>query len=157
MNKEKIIFIDHIADSFNSFVNITKHGYKKQLKDRYKRFAENAIKNLEPVKKGSIIEIEWIPVINKFENHSRKKRDYDVLNYCHQYKYSEDTLTKNKIIVDDSSKYVCRHILNSAIYDDKLQHRGIIMIIRIVDSNNTEHKQKYLDIVKEKYNLRSIE
>ena len=128
--RQEVVFIKHIAETFNTFVNKNRY-VKTSDKNAMKNFAKHAIKHLEEFDKP--VELEWIPVIGRFKNHRRKKRGYDVLNYVHQYKYSEDMLTELSKIVDDNNKYVKRHTMHVPLDKPDFEGRGILLIITEVD------------------------
>ena len=150
--KEHKIFIPYLSESFNDFIKrskgsrTSKNGNKTFFnaqtdeKDRIKNQAKRLFKDLEKIDKP--IEIEWIPIISKYKNHKTKKRAYDVLNYVHQYKYTEDQLEGLKIIVNDSSKYVKKHILNTPLDLPEFGKNGIIIIIRELTESSIKEMEK---------------
>ncbi len=140
--RQEIVFIDHIAETFNTFVN--KNRYQKtSTKNAIKRFAEIALIKLKPFEKPVVL--EWVPVIGRFKNHKRKKRVYDVLNYSHQYKYSEDQLTQLKKIVDDGNGYVKKHICHTPLDKPDFEGRGIMLIITEVEDNDIQEIEDFKD------------
>lgn len=152
MSKKHYYFIPHLAESFNEFQKRKNQGInsKKKVKDAIKNFAKIAFKDIPEFKNP--IEIEWTPVLSKPKSHSRKKRGYDVLNYSHQYKYSEDMLTELKKIKDDGNKFVKRHKLNTPIFIKENEQRGIIVIITELSESEVERieteKLKSFDMIK---------
>lgn len=131
MVKEHIVFIEYMSESFNEFTKKINVNMKTQEKNRIKKAAINALEKLTEVE---IIEIEWIPVLTKLDHEKSKKRGYDVLNYCHQYKYSEDQLEDLKKIKNDGNKFVKRHICHSPIFKEGYKN-GIIMVIREIEND----------------------
>lgn len=142
MTKEHAIFIPHLAESLNKFMSRKNKGFgsKTQVKNAIKNFAKTAFDDLEEIEKP--IEIEWIPVLSKPKNHVRKKRGYDVLNYSHQYKYTEDQLTELKKIADDGNRFVKRHILNTPIFVSDNEVKGIIVLIREIEENDIQEMEE---------------
>ena len=151
--KEHKLFIPYLSESFNDFIKRSKGSktsktgkktfYNAQTdeKKRIKNHAKRIFIKINKIKKP--IEIEWIPLISKYENHSKKKRAYDVLNYVHQYKYSEDQLQELKKIVNDNSKYVKRHLLNSPLDLPEIGKNGIMVIIRELDEKNIKELEDF--------------
>lgn len=142
MEKTRHFFIPHLAESFNDFIKRKHSGYnsKKRPKDAIKNHAEIVLKNIDPIKRP--IKIEWTPVLTKPKNHSKKKRGYDVLNYVHQYKYTEDQLQKLKKIVNDGNKYVVRHELNSPVFIPNQKQNGIILSITELTEDEINYYEK---------------
>lgn len=147
MVKEHIVFIEYMSESFNDFTKKNNVNMKTQEKNKIKKAAINALEKLTEVE---IIEIEWIPVLTKLDHKKSKKRGYDVLNYCHQYKYSEDQLEELKKIKNDGNKFVKRHICHSPIYKEDYKN-GIIMVIREIEndyiSELEDRKNNYFSLV----------
>lgn len=143
MSKEYVVFIPHLSMSLNDYLKVHYRG-KSKVKNPIKNFAATALHNLKKIDQP--IELEWIPVLTKPKNHSRKKRGYDVLNYCHQYKYTEDQLEDLKKIVNDGNQYVKRHICNTPIYKKDWKSNGIIMIIRELENEDVSDVENKKDI-----------